>query len=234
MNRRTLLAGTVLLAALGAAAQEGGGWTALIGDTLDDTWTQNGGDAKYDLLDGVIVGTAVPSTPNSFLCTKRHYGDFELEFEFKASPTMNSGVQIRSHAHDEETTYEWKGKTIKVKPGRVHGYQVELENENRDRGWSGGIYDEGRRGWLFNGADTAAFAKQGKEVWKFGDWNHVRVRCEGDRIRTWLNGEPRSDFRDAMTPEGFIGLQVHSVKKGGEGAQVFWRNLRIRELAESK
>src|SRR5262249_31666213 len=59
-----------------------------------DGWVQRGGKAKYRVEDGQIVGSTVPNTPNSFLCTKKDYGDFILELEFKVQAPLNSGVQI--------------------------------------------------------------------------------------------------------------------------------------------
>ncbi len=212
----------------------GDGWMPLFDGKTLEAFTQQGGKAKYELADGVITGHAVANTPNSFLATNKEYGDFELEFEFMADPKMNSGVQIRSHIYEEDKTYDWKGKEVKVGKGRFHGYQVELEDENNARGWSCGIYDEGRRGWLFPGAgggDGKAFGVAGEKLWKNGEWNKVRVVAKGDHIQTWLNGEPRADLTDAMTPKGHIALQVHGVGgKDPEGMKVSWRNLRIREL----
>ncbi len=155
-----------------------------------------------------------------------------LEYEYKVDPRLNSGVQIRSHCFDQETVVEHQGKAIKVPPKRVHGYQVEIDNDpNRARFWSAGIYEEGCRGWIypgFGGGDPKAFTDQGARLTKVDDWNHVRVECQGDRIRTWLNGELRADVRDSRVARGFIGFQVHSHKR--PGLEVRWRNIRIREL----
>lgn len=200
-------------------------------------WTQKGGKALYKVEGGEIVGTSVMDTPNSFLCTDRTYGDFILEYDFKVDPRLNSGVQVRSECFDSETTVEWKGKTIKIPAGRVHGYQVEIDPDvARKRMWSAGIYDEARRGWLFPAAgDKAtekAFSEQGIKVFKPGDWNHVRVEAVGDSIKTYLNGEPRAVLKDSMTLRGIIGLQVHSIgkDKNKDGTQVRWRNLKITDL----
>jgi hypothetical protein len=201
-----------------------------------DGWTQRGGKAVYTIENGEIVGTSVLNTPNSFLCTDRTYGDFILEYEFKVDPRLNSGVQIRSQCFDQEKTYELDGKTLKVPAGRVHGYQVEIDPDvPRKRMWSAGIYDEARRGWLFPAAgdkeQMAKFSAQGIRLFKPEDWNHVRVEARGDSIKTFLNGEARADLKDAVTPRGFIGLQVHGIgKKEFEGTQVRWRNLKITDL----
>jgi hypothetical protein len=203
-------------------------------------WVQRGGTATYSIEGNVIVGTSVTNTPNSFLCTEKTYGDFILEYDFKVDPKLNSGVQIRSECFDTEKQIEWKGKTITIPARRVHGYQVEIDPDvPRQRLWSAGIYDEARRGWLFpaegNKEQAAAFSTQGLRLFKPNDWNHVRVEAVGDSIKTWLNGTPCADIRDAMTPRGFIALQVHGIGREADknGTQVRWRNLKITEVNPS-
>jgi hypothetical protein len=181
------------------------------GRTLDG-WHQLGGKAAYRAEDGQIVGATRPNQPNSFLCTDREYGDFVLELEFKVDPELNSGVQIRS-----ESTPEYQ-------KGRVHGYQVEIDPS--DRAWSAGIYDEGRRGWLAPLKDN----EPARKAFRQGQWNRVRIVAKGDSLRTYLNGVPAADLIDAMTPRGFIGLQVHGVGGRTDPIEVRWRDLRIREL----
>jgi len=216
--------GTALLvlfvAACPASAEDG--WVDLFnGKDLDD-WEIKGGAATYHIEGDAIVGVSAPNTENSFLCTKKHYSDFILEFEALACPTMNSGCQIRSNSLPD------------YKDGRVHGYQVEMEDENNPRKWSGGIYDEARRGWLYptkeNEELAAKFSEQGKTVWKNGEWNHYRIEAIGDHIKTWVNGELRADLTDDLTPSGFIALQVHSVGDKTEPLTVRWRNIRIKEV----
>ena len=219
-----------------ANAQEDGFVALFDGESLKG-WTQAGGNAKYSIRDGIIVGESVANTPNSFMCTQKLYADFILEYEYKCDSSLNSGVQFRSNVYAIETmgSQSGKKKNRKIAAGRVHGYQVEIDPNKPERMWSGGIYDEGRRGWLFPGiagGDEAEFTRQGQEAFKPNEWNHVRVRCEGKHIQTWLNGVPRADFEDAETPKGIIALQVHGVGKHPEavGKQVMWRNLRIKEL----
>ncbi|MDP6929381.1 MAG: DUF1080 domain-containing protein, partial [Planctomycetota bacterium] len=183
-----------------------------------DGWTQRGGKALYAIKDGAILGTAVPGTPNSFLCTDRDYGDFVLEYEFLVHPKLNSGVQIRSHSLQA------------YRNGRVHGYQVEIDPDvDRNRMWTAGIYEEARRGWL----NDLAANEPARKAFKPEQWNAVRVRAVGDSIKTWLNGVPAADLVDSMTLSGFIGLQVHSIgKKTGGPFTVSWRNLRIKDLGK--
>lgn len=209
-------------------------WKPLYNGQNLDGWVQRGGKAKYRAEGAELVGTSVPNTPNSFLCTTRVYTNFILEFEFKVAPELNSGVQIRSQCFEEARRVEWQGRSIAIPAGRVHGYQVEIDADaKRARWWTGGIYDEGRRGWLFPGplgGDAQEFTRQGGQAFKPGDWNHIRVEAIGDSIKTWLNGVLRAQIKDDLTPAGFIALQVHGVGKRTEPLEVRWRNLRIREL----
>ncbi len=207
---------TLLLLALAtlsspAAAAD---WTPLFNGKDLTGWTQRGGKAEYRVENGEIIGVSVPKTPNSFLCTEKNYRDFILEFEFKVDANLNSGVQFRSQSLPD------------YKNGQVHGYQCEIDPS--DRGWTTGIYDEGRRGWLNNLAhnDRARFA------FKPGDWNLVRIEAIGNRLRTFLNRVPAADLTDDLTPEGFIALQVHGVPDAFVGLEVRWKNIRLQENPE--
>ncbi|MBL7038810.1 MAG: DUF1080 domain-containing protein [Pirellulaceae bacterium] len=197
------------------AAEAEDGWICLFDGKSLDGWKQLGGEAKYTVEDGEIVGTSVPNTSNSFLRTEKMYGDFILELEFKVHPELNSGIQIRSHSLPD------------YRNGRVHGYQVEIDAS--DRGWSGGIYDESRRGWL-NSLEQNAAARY---AFKQNQWNHFRIQAIGDSIKTWLNGVPAADLVDSMTQTGFIALQVHGVGDREDPVWVRWRNIRIKDLGTS-
>src|SRR5262245_60428150 len=201
-------------------------WKSLIDGQSLKGWKQRGGMAKYRVENGEIVGTTVPNTANSFLCTERDYSDFILELEFKVHPMMNSGVQIRSQCFDQPKEIEHAGKTIQIPAGRVHGYQVEIDPS--ERAWTGGIYDEGRRGWLNDLSKNEAASK----AFQQDKWNKFRIECRGDSIKTWINGVPAADLKDSMTPKGFIALQVHGVGTNDEPMEVRWRNIRLKELAD--
>ena len=226
MKRLTYCVLTLSLITFAAVAADDEGWVELFNGRDLEGWEQKGGEAKYEVQDGAIVGTCVPNTGNSFMCTKGTYGDFILDFEFKGHPNLNSGVQIRSDSRGSG------------KRGRVFGYQCELEDEAQARDWSAGIYDEARRGWLFpTKEDTEEakehgkkFGEQGKRLWKDGEWNAIRIEAKGDSIKTYLNGELRTDLTDDETPTGFIGLQVHGVGDKTTPMSVSWRKIRIKEL----
>ncbi len=181
-----------------------------------DGWTRRGGPALYSTVGGAIVGEAVPRSRNTFLCTERSFGDFRLELEVNVDPGLNSGVQVRSAARPDGD-----GE-------RVFGYQVEVDPSAR--AWSGGIYDEARRGWL-NDLSTNEAARR---AFRVGAWNALRVEAVGDRIRTWVNGVPAADLVDPMTLEGFVGLQVHGVGELEEPKRVRWRHLLLEEFGRSR
>jgi hypothetical protein len=187
-----------------------GNWKNLITKDLSN-WVQLNGTATYKIENDAIIGTTVVNSPNSFLCSRENYGDFILEFETWVDPQINSGVQIRSESRSD------------YQEGRVHGYQVELDPS--ERAWSGGIYDEARRGWLY----SLETNPEGQKAFKKNEWNHFRIEAIGSSIRTWINGIPCADLIDDMTSSGFIALQVHSVGTDASkaGLQVKWKKLKI-------
>ncbi|MFO1052489.1 MAG: DUF1080 domain-containing protein [Planctomycetota bacterium] len=188
------------------------GWTSLFDGKTLAGWRQLNGTATYAVVDGAIVGTTAQGSPNSFLCSERFFGDFELEFDVKLLDSeLNSGLQIRSWSHPG------------YHDGRVHGPQVEIATD----GNAGFIYDEARRGWLSTDRDDPAARK----AFLPKEWNHYRVLCAGPLMRTWVNGVSVADVRDDWSPTGFLGLQVHAVS-GDPHWRVAWRNLRIRELGD--
>ena len=167
------------------------------------------GKALYEVVDGMVVGTSVANTPNSFMTTEKTYSDFILEFEVMVDPELNSGVQIRSLSKADYRDY------------RVHGYQVEIDPS--PRAYSGGLYDEARRGWLY----PLARNDKGRKAFRNGQWNKYRIEAIGNTIRTWINGVMCTNLVDDMTAEGFICLQVHSVRDAFVGKKVMWKDIRI-------
>lgn len=230
-----LLHPTLLLFAACGIALGANEMTDLFNGKDIDGWVKRGGKAEYKVEEGVIVGTSMVGTPNTFLCTPREYADFVLEYEFKVDPRLNSGVQIRSKQSPTETKLSWEGKEITVGANVVHGYQIEIDpDQKKDRWWTAGLYDEARRGWLFPGSiggDPKAFSEQGRKIFKQNEWNHIRIEAIGDSLKTFLNGELRVSAKDGFSASGFIGLQVHDINGQDDkaGAQVRWRNIRIQE-----
>jgi hypothetical protein len=204
-----LIAGALLV----LASMQDGGWVDLFDGKSLDGWEQKNGTATYRVEDGCVVGKTTEGSPNSFLATKKSYGDFELKFEVKVDDELNSGVQIRSASKPD------------YKDGQVHGPQVEIAIN----GTAGFIYGEGLKfGWLSEDRSNAA----AQAAFKKGEWNRYRVLADGKSIKTWVNDVPVADLVDEKTgmTSGFIGLQVHGIKKGSGPYEVRWRKISIREL----
>lgn len=217
MNRRRSVLHAVLSLALAAiclipvsaAAETGDGFTPLFDGKTLDGWKKHGGGATYRVEEECIVGQVGPGA-NTFLCTEKTYGDFILKLEARFDVPGNSGIQVRSH--------------VDPKNDRVFGYQCEIDPSAR--AWSAGIYDEGRRGWLF----PLDKDENARKAFKKDDWNQFVIQCVGPSIRTWLNGVPCADLFDTADLEGLIALQVHSGQKG----QIRWRNIRLKDLGRSQ
>ena len=188
------------------------GWKTLFNGKDLSGFTQLNGKAPFFVKDGCIVGKSVKGEPNSFLATTETFKDFILEFEVKCDTSLNSGVQFRS---ESLPTYQ---------NGRVHGYQCEIDPS--DRAWSGGVYDEARRGWLASLENNP----EGQKAYKKHGWNKYRIEADGNMIRIWLNGVNTANLYDNETPDGFIAFQVHGIgnsKPWQEGKEIQWRNIRI-------
>ncbi len=205
--KRNLLLAVCICCAASLSAQN---WEPLFNGKNLSGWKKLNGKAEYKVENNAIVGYTKANTPNTFLVTKKNYGDFILELEFKVDNSMNSGIQFRSESKKE------------YQKGRVHGYQFEIDPSKR--AWSGGIYDEARRGWIYpltmNPKAQTAFRKD--------EWNKVRIECLGNSIRTWLNGVACANIWDDTTQSGFIALQVHGIgSEKDAGKTVAWRDIRI-------
>ncbi len=200
-------------------------WQNLIGGDLKD-WKKVGGTATYEVVDGVIEGKTGESGPNTFL-TRGPYADFELEFEVKCDPELNSGVQVRSQVYAKDTPQESQPKRMR-EAGETYGYQFEICGEsNKEFSCTGNFWDEGRRTqWL----DQKLDAVEKQQAYKPGEWNRMRIIAQGNRLRSFVNDVPVADFTDDRDATGFIGLQVHAIKAGTGPYQVAWKNIRIREL----
>lgn len=175
------------------------GW---LGDT-NKTWR---------IEDAALVGGSLQAQVprNEFLRTTRAYTNFVLTLKFKLAGTsgfINGGVQIRSQPAKNPTN-------------EMVGYQCDI-----GEGYWGALYDESRRNKIL--AKPAAEAV--KKATKKDDWNEYRIRCEGPRVRTWLNGEAMIDYTEPdgrIEQHGVIGVQIH----GGAVAEIRYKDLTIEEL----
>jgi len=201
----------VWIAPLDAAEPAPGPWIDLL---AEGEWEPRGGDAGFVLEDGVLTGTTRPGTPNTFWTSRATYADFELVWESCIDPELNSGVQVRSRVDGG-----WANEA-----GGLIGLQVELDPGARS--WSGGLYDERRRGWLYP-LHAAPWARR---AFRPGEWNRFRVVARGPVVRTWVNGVPAAEVLDALDRAGHVGFQVHGVGPREDALGVQWRNVRLRRL----
>ncbi|WP_372796221.1 DUF1080 domain-containing protein [Pontiella sp.] len=176
-------------------------------------WVRKGGAHRFEIQDGVLVGTCVPGSPNAFLCTEQEFTDFIFTCEMKWEVDSNSGIMFRARSKTDD-----KGKVT------VYGPQCEMEGIENKRGWSGGIYGEKAGGWFYPLWLEAH--EEVRQALKADHWNRITIQAEGDTVKTWVNGIPAAHWNNAEYRKGFFGLQVHAGKQG----KVCWRNIKLKEL----
>lgn len=206
--RNLIIIGILIMFLVPAKAQN---WESLFeGKNLDD-FVKHQGTADYILEDNVLTGISKVKIPSTYLCTKETYTDFILELDVKIDYGLNSGIQFRSNSIPE------------FKNGQVHGYQAEIDVSERK--WSGGIFDQSRRGWIY----PVTMNKKGQNAFVNGAWNKYRIEAVGSSIRTWINGVQVTNLVDDMTAEGFIAFQVHSIGNNPDrdGLKVHWKDAKI-------
>jgi hypothetical protein len=217
MQRLTVTFLLIAVSSMAPASAADHGLVDLFNGRNLDGWSQKNGTATYRVEENAIVGKTSEGSPNSFLCTDKLYGDFELKFEVKVDRELNSGVQIRSQTTDGTPA------------GRVNGPQVEISLD----GMAGYVYGEAAGGWMTPNKD-----RKGHQHFKDGEWNAYHVVASGNTIQTWINGQQLSDLthedRFKTHPKGFIGLQVHGIGAGQGPFEVRWRNLKLRDLTGFK
>ena len=209
MKKQKMLLVLLMVLTVTLNAQE---WVDLFNGKNLKGWEKLDGSAEYRVENGEVIGVSRTGTPNTFMATKKIYGDFILEYEMKMDRGLNSGVQFRSVAVQPDGSK------------RVNGYQVECDDHDQ-RPWAGGIYEEAARGWLY----PMAYNMSVTDANKRGEWNKVRVEAVGSTIRTYINGVNFANLVDDARTEGFIALQVHGIgnDKALEGKEIRWRNIRI-------
>ena len=155
---------------------------------------------------------------HSFLCSVEEFEDFELRLEAKVVGQRNSGVCVRSRRQTLGTTQ------------KVVGYEVDMGVFRW--GW---VYEEGGSRRLLNGADQKRLQPKIQKVLRQGQFNDLVIRCEGRRIKAWLNGVP-FEYREANDRfaremrKGTIGFQLHN----GRAQEVSFRNIRVKKLSAKR
>lgn len=200
------------LAALPAATEDAAkapaaGWVRLFDGESFLGW--EGDLTKFRIEEGAIVGGNLRDSlaHNYFLCTMERYDHFELRLKVKlAGEDANAGIQLRTERIPDNT--------------EVSGYQADMGQH-----YWGCLYDESRRNKILQQPDPALVAR----ILKPDDWNDYRIRCEGNRIQLWLNGEQTVDYTEeepGIPQTGVIALQIHS----GKPAEAWYKDIEIRKL----
>ncbi|WP_026556746.1 3-keto-disaccharide hydrolase [Arthrobacter sp. 35W] len=229
--------------------------------------------ARWFVSDGVLIGEqdAPGSGYGGYLVSEQAYGDFELVLDMRHDWPADTGVMVRRQRDS------WEGFQVLVdhRPsGGIGGFfgnglasfsavpfAVDVA---RDAGGQpiGLVADdpstsvepvtEEKRARLTHAADVDDFL----DVWRWDDWNELRIRCVGPLpvITTWVNGLKIAELDTAalQSPDydadavlavlgerGHIALEVHDndahfgEARWGVGAQCRWRNIRIKDLTSA-
>ncbi len=168
------------------------------------------GLSKYwSVKDDALVGYT-PEDPkhNTFLCSKKKYGDFELRFKIRLKDGVgNSGVQIRSKLVDPE-------KFI------VAGPQCDI-----GAAYWGSLYGE-----RFGGMMKQSPGDLVKKVVKPDDFNDYHIKCVGKHVTIKVNDETMVDDEFAKMPEdGIIAWQLHA---GFKSMEVTFKDIQFMDLSK--
>jgi len=214
LKEHSLLAIFVLtaLGITGVQAKEAE-WIPLFNGKDLDGWHNPYPHGTASVKNGVIELVA---DRKFFFAYNEKFSDFIMTAEIKLPKgKANSGILFRSQ---------------KKENGSMFGYQAEVDGS--DRRWSGGLYDEGRRGWIHpkkperNPYNEKNWKDTQKNALKRDDWNKYKIKCLGDHLQIWVNGVQTTDLKDSTDSTGFIAIQHH-----GEKGQVYrFRNLRLLKL----
>jgi hypothetical protein len=186
-------------------------WKSLFDGTTFTGW--EGDLSKFRIEDGAIVAGSLTTAldRNYFLCTTDRYDHFELELKVKlVGEDANAGIQIRTERIPNDT--------------EVIGYQADMGQH-----YWGCLYDESRRKKILQQPAPERIEKTLNK----DDWNEYRIRCEGNRVQLWLNGEKTVDYteeEEGIPQTGFIAVQIHS----GKPAEASYKDIRIRKLPAPK
>lgn len=184
-------------------------WTSLFNGRNLTGWEVRDGASTVLVDDGAMVAFHQDTKNFTYLATEKTYRDFILELDVKVIGDLNSGILLRGVSDPH------------FRNGKLHGYQMEIDQS--DRQWTGGIYEEGGRGWLY----SLEGKEEARKAYKPSQWNHYRIEAIGDHFRVWVNGVPALNMVDGKRSEGVIGFQIHKLPKEGGGGAVFIRNVRI-------
>jgi hypothetical protein len=186
-------------------------WMDMFNGTDTKGWEIRDGEAEFWLEEDQLVTRQADTLNFPYLVYQEELGDFILECEVKLTGRLNSGILIRGISDPS------------LNGGKIHGFQMEIDQS--DRSWTGGIYEERGRLWLtplegMGEGETEAFS-----AYKASDWNHYRIEAIADTFKIWVNGIPTTHLIDSKTERGIIGFQIHKLEANIEPG-----TLRIKDI----
>jgi hypothetical protein len=203
---RKVLLSAVCMVCLCASGSRGDDTSEFFNGKNTEGW--EGLKEFWKVEEGAIVGDSGKGINfNTFLCSKKEYGDFELSFQVRLKGGKgNSGVQIRSRIHNKEKL-------------AVTGPQCDI-----GAGYWGSLYGEN-----FGGMMRAADAKKINPSLKSDGFNNYAIKCVGKHVTIKVNGVTAVDEEFAKMPEkGIIAFQLH----GGVGMEVTYKDIKFKDLGK--
>jgi hypothetical protein len=159
------------------------------------------GNAKWTVVDGMLVGTQGENNAPGDLFTKQSFKDFELTCTYRAEWPCNSGIWFRYQSPEK-------------------AYQADILEWKDPVCYSGTVYCPGKMFIAMN-TDKSLVNRDG--------WNTMKVRAEGDHLQVWLNGRQVADVHDSTTDSGKIGFQVHPGAEFGP-MKIIVKEILIKQL----
>lgn len=191
------------------------GWYMDVPDLQKDSSLRK----PFIVRDGLLVSLG---TPQGHLMSEKSYENYVLEFDYRfAGEPGNCGVLV--HASTPRALYEMFPKSIEVQMMHSNAgdfwciqQNIEVEDMETRRGpkedWG---VSEGKERRVKNLTDDSEKP--------LGEWNHMKIRCDGDKVTVWINGDLVNDGFGATAQKGQIALQA-------EGAEVEFKNLLLTSL----
>lgn len=173
---------------------------------------ENKAGEGYRVKDGAIYCT---KNDGGNLYTEKEYGDFTFRFEFKLTENANNGIGIRAPLTGDSA---YVGMEIQVLDDSGSAYK-----SLRPAQYHGSIYD--------------VFPAERGHQKPVGEWNQEEITAKGTHVTIKLNGATIVDADLATVTDPAV-LKKHPGLKNekghigflGHGAQVEFRNLRVKEL----
>ncbi len=206
-----------------AAYSQSGDWVLLSEGNILDRWEMyNQNELKgWKLINSELHSSGAGWDANEDIITKKAYGNFELDLEWKIDSANSSGIFFYVQKGSKHPIYE-------IAPE----YQI-----MDDKGWPKKMEPN-----QYTGASYAMYAPEGAKIKPAGEWNSTKILVNYPRVEHWLNGVKVLGYEFAsedwkarkasgkwadvphygMIRSGHIGLQ--------NAGKVIYRNVKIREL----